>query len=120
MLLKPKRPLFVLVPNMNPWRRACWRKVSLHLPQHLNYFTAETLQKLSEGNFSIVELRSTHFNPFVIWQDWCRGGEEVSNENALIFSSGHGLQKKTIAETSQNLFTSSLKGRSELATWGTT
>ena len=48
--------------------------------QHLNYFTAGTLQKLSTIGFSIVELRSTHFNPFVIWQDWRRGGEEVSNE----------------------------------------
>ncbi len=81
MLLKPNGLCFVLVPNMKSLAtRLLGAKYRYIYPQHLNYFTAETLQKLSEGNFSIVELRSTHFNPFVIWQDWCRGGEEVSNE----------------------------------------
>ena len=32
-----------------------------------------------EAHFSVIELRSTHFNPIVIWQDWRGGGKEVSN-----------------------------------------
>jgi len=78
MLLKPNGLCFVLVPNMKSLAtRLLGAKYRYIYPQHLNYFTAETLQKLSEGHFSIVELRSTHFNPFGIWQIWCRGGEEV-------------------------------------------
>ncbi len=81
MLLKPNGLCFVLVPNMKSLAtRLLGAKYRYIYPQHLNYFTAETLQKLSEGNFSIVEVRSTHFNPFVIWQESRRGGEEVSNE----------------------------------------
>jgi hypothetical protein len=37
------------------------------------------LRKLVEERFSVIESRSTHFNPVVIWQDWRGGGREVSN-----------------------------------------
>ncbi len=47
--------------------------------KHLNYFTQATLTKLVETRFSAIEFRSTHFNPLVIWQDWRRGGVEISN-----------------------------------------
>src|SRR5207249_476098 len=48
-------------------------------PQHLNYFTSSTLTRLAEGRFEVLEMRSTHFNPIVILQDWRAGGNEVSN-----------------------------------------
>ncbi len=80
-LLKPAGLCFVLVPNIKSLAvRLLGSKYRYIYPQHLNYFTAETLQKLFASDFSTAELRSTHFNPLVIWQDWRRGGEEISNE----------------------------------------
>ena len=80
-LLNPAGLCFVLVPNMKSLaaRLLGWRHRYIY-PQHLNYFTAATLTKLAEPHFSIVELRSTHFNPIVLWQDWRRRGAEVSNQ----------------------------------------
>jgi len=49
-------------------------------PQHLNYFTADTLKRLTKDSFDVVEIRFTHFNPIVIWQDWRRGGVDISNQ----------------------------------------
>jgi hypothetical protein len=46
----------------------------------LNYFTERTLRRLVEPHFSVIETRTTHFNPIVIWQDWRAGGKEVSNQ----------------------------------------
>jgi len=81
MLLKPEGLFFVLVPNMKSLAtRLLGSKYRYIYPPHLNYFTAGTFKKLFANHFSVVKLRSTHFNPFVIWQDWRRGGEEVSNE----------------------------------------
>src|SRR5207249_2925703 len=72
---------FVLVPNMESLAaRLLGSKYRYIYAQHLNYFTAQTLTRLVAGGFSIVEMRSTHFNPVIIWQDWRRGGEEVSNQ----------------------------------------
>src|SRR5216683_862755 len=79
--LKPGGLCFILVPNMKSLAtRLLGSKYRYIYPQHLNYFTAEMLKKLCSRHFSTVELRSTHFNPLVIWQDWRRGGEEISNE----------------------------------------
>jgi len=80
-LLKPGGHCFVLVPNLKSlaarWLGAKYRYV---YPQHLNYFSATTLSGLSErAGFQVVARRFTHFNPVVIWQDWRRGGREVSN-----------------------------------------
>jgi SAM-dependent methyltransferase len=78
--LKPGGVCFVLVPNLGSlamrWLGARWRYV---YPQHLNYFSRATLERLVEGRFAVVETRFTHFNPVVIWQDWRSGGAEVSN-----------------------------------------
>jgi hypothetical protein len=38
------------------------------------------LTRLVEARFSVVEFRSTHFNPVVLWQDWRSGGSEISNQ----------------------------------------
>ncbi|HSU54873.1 MAG TPA: class I SAM-dependent methyltransferase [Candidatus Dormibacteraeota bacterium] len=80
-LLKPNGVCCVLVPNM--------KSLAVHLLggryryiylQHLNYFTSDTLGRLAEPWFSVIETQFTHFNPIVIWQDWRSGGAEVSNK----------------------------------------
>jgi 2-polyprenyl-3-methyl-5-hydroxy-6-metoxy-1,4-benzoquinol methylase len=79
-ILKPNALCFVLVPNMRSlaarWLGARYRYI---YPQHLNYFTKATLARLVETGFSIIEVRSTHFNPMVLWRDWRGGGKEVPN-----------------------------------------
>ena len=81
-LLKPAGLCFVLVPNMKSLAVRLLRSSYRYIyPQHLNYFTADTLSKLVESHFSVVECRSTHFNPLVIWQDWRQGPQEVSSEH---------------------------------------
>ena len=80
-LLKPTGLCFVLVPNMNSLAaRLLGSRYRYVYPQHLNYFTAATLTRLVGPQFSVLELRSMHFNPVVIWQDWRARGKEVSNQ----------------------------------------
>src|SRR5262249_5222237 len=59
--------------------------------QHLNYFTRATLERIVPAGFTALEIRATHFNPFVILQDWRRKGTEVSNADRS------GLLKRTTA-----------------------
>jgi SAM-dependent methyltransferase len=91
-VLKPGGHCFVLVPNLRSlalrWLGARYRYV---YPQHLNYFTTQTLARLGEPRFEIVATRFTHFNPVVIWQDWRGGGREVSNAERA------GLLRRTTA-----------------------
>jgi len=81
-ILKPGGCCVVLVPNM---KSLAARLLGGHYryiyPQHLNYFCKTTLRALLTKHFSSVQFQCTHFNPIVIWQDWRRGGEEISNED---------------------------------------
>jgi len=80
-ILKPGGKCFVLVPNMKSLAvRSIGKRYRYVYPQHLNYFTAATLKKLVGDSFEVAEIRFTHFNPIVIWQDWRRGGAEISNQ----------------------------------------
>jgi 2-polyprenyl-3-methyl-5-hydroxy-6-metoxy-1,4-benzoquinol methylase len=80
-LLKPRGLCFVLVPNLRSLAaRLLGSRYRYIYPQHLNYFSTETLEKLVADGFLVRELRSTHFNPLVLWQDWRSQGAEVSNE----------------------------------------
>jgi 2-polyprenyl-3-methyl-5-hydroxy-6-metoxy-1,4-benzoquinol methylase len=80
-ILKPDGVCFVLVPNLESLAaRLLGRRYRYIYPQHLNYFTKATLTKLVGNRFSVLECRSTHFNPVVIWQDWRQHGAEVSNQ----------------------------------------
>jgi 2-polyprenyl-3-methyl-5-hydroxy-6-metoxy-1,4-benzoquinol methylase len=80
-LLKPDGCCFVLVPNMQSLAvRLLGPRYRYIYPEHLNYFTQTTLTKLFEKHFAVIEFRSTHFNPIVIWQDWRRSGKEISNQ----------------------------------------
>jgi 2-polyprenyl-3-methyl-5-hydroxy-6-metoxy-1,4-benzoquinol methylase len=79
-LLQPQGLCFVLVPNLRSIAvRLLGGRYRYIYPQHLNYFTRTTLRRLVEPWFEVVDCRSTHFNPLVIWQDWRRSGAEVSN-----------------------------------------
>ncbi len=81
-VLKPGGLCFVLVPNMQSLAvRILGNRYRYIYPQHLNYFTKATLTKLIEARFSVIECRSTHFNPIVLWQDWRQRGAEVSNRD---------------------------------------
>jgi 2-polyprenyl-3-methyl-5-hydroxy-6-metoxy-1,4-benzoquinol methylase len=72
-VLKRGGHCFVLVPNMNSlamrWLGTRYRYI---MDEHLNYFAAGTLRRFvgREHGFVIVALKSMHFNPVVIWQDW--------------------------------------------------
>ncbi len=79
-LLKPGGVCFVLVPNLKSLAvRLLGARYRYVYPQHLNYFTRETLARLGVGKLEVVATCYTHFNPVVIWQDWCGGGRDVSN-----------------------------------------
>jgi 2-polyprenyl-3-methyl-5-hydroxy-6-metoxy-1,4-benzoquinol methylase len=76
-LLKPGGHCFVLVPNMRSLAARCLgTRYRYIMDEHLNYFTAATLRRFvaQEHSFTIAALKSTHFNPLVLWQDW-RGGD---------------------------------------------
>jgi hypothetical protein len=52
------------------------------LPQHINYFSRQTLvQLLLKEGFEPVAIRTTHFNPLVIAQDFRRKGEFVPDRD---------------------------------------
>jgi 2-polyprenyl-3-methyl-5-hydroxy-6-metoxy-1,4-benzoquinol methylase len=80
-LLKPGGVCLVLVPNLRSLAvRLLGSKYRYVYAQHLNYFSAQTLSQLgNHSGFEVIATSFTHFNPAVIWQDWRRGGREVSN-----------------------------------------
>ena len=80
-MLRPNGLCFVLVPNFKSLAvRLLGQRYRYIYPQHLNYFTTQTLRRMVETRFAVMHMRFTHFNPIVIWQDWCGRGIEVSNE----------------------------------------
>jgi len=74
-ILKPGGHCFVLTPNMKSLAvRLIGAKYRYIFPEHLNYFTPQTMKKFMELEFTVDRMKSTHFNPLVIWKDF-RGGE---------------------------------------------
>lgn len=93
-ILEPEGFLFVLVPNFSSLAvRLLGGKYRYIFPQHVNYFTFSTLKRFAANtpDLRIVGAYSTHFNPIVIWQDWRRGGDFVSDEDRVF------LLKRTTA-----------------------
>jgi 2-polyprenyl-3-methyl-5-hydroxy-6-metoxy-1,4-benzoquinol methylase len=81
-LLAPGGHCFVLVPNLRSLAiRVCGSRYRYVMPEHVNYFSPTTLRALgaAEPAFKVVALRSTHFNPIVVWQDLRRWRERVSD-----------------------------------------
>jgi 2-polyprenyl-3-methyl-5-hydroxy-6-metoxy-1,4-benzoquinol methylase len=79
-LLRPGGVCFLLVPNLGSLAvRLLGPRYRYFMPEHVTWFTAATLRAFarSEPALELATLRSTHFNPAVIWQDWRRRGEPV-------------------------------------------
>lgn len=73
-ILKPGGLCFILVPNMKSLAvRLLGVKYRYIFPEHINYFTPHTLSDFAGRELEVFEMRSTHFNPIVIWRDF-RGG----------------------------------------------
>ena len=93
-LLRPGGHCFVLVPNLNSLAiRLLGARYRYVMPEHLNYFTAATLRRWCARvpELEVVALRSTHFNPVVIWQDWRGRGRGVPDAGRV------ALLKRTTA-----------------------
>jgi 2-polyprenyl-3-methyl-5-hydroxy-6-metoxy-1,4-benzoquinol methylase len=74
-VLKSGGYCFILTPNMNSLAvKLIGAKYRYIFAEHLNYFTQQTIKKFTELEFTVVGMKSTHFNPLVIWKDF-RGGE---------------------------------------------
>jgi 2-polyprenyl-3-methyl-5-hydroxy-6-metoxy-1,4-benzoquinol methylase len=79
-LLKQGGYCFMLVPNMKSFAvHLLGARYRYFMPEHLNYFTTRTLRLFAdlEARLGFVTLKSTHFNPLVIWQDWLRPAGRV-------------------------------------------
>ncbi len=82
-LLAPTGVCFILVPNMQSLAvRLLGAKYRYIFPQHLNYFTLNTLKRFvaAAPQLQLVHTCGTHFNPLVMWQDWKGAGEFVADE----------------------------------------
>jgi 2-polyprenyl-3-methyl-5-hydroxy-6-metoxy-1,4-benzoquinol methylase len=77
-VLKPGGLCFILVPNMRSLAvRLLGAKYRYIYPEHLNYFTRETLEKFMRREFSLQGFKSTHFNPLVIIKDFRGSGRDI-------------------------------------------
>jgi len=79
-LLKPGGHCFLLVPNATSLAiRLLQERYRYIMPEHLNYFSRETLRRFIglEPRFQIRAMTTTHFNPIVLLQDWRSKGRPV-------------------------------------------
>jgi 2-polyprenyl-3-methyl-5-hydroxy-6-metoxy-1,4-benzoquinol methylase len=97
-ILKPDGLCFVLVPNFRSLAvRLLGNRYRYIYPQHVNYFTSETLSHLVEQRFQVIHTSYTHFNPIVIYQDWRRRGQDVSNrERATLLARTNRMKQNTL------------------------
>jgi 2-polyprenyl-3-methyl-5-hydroxy-6-metoxy-1,4-benzoquinol methylase len=80
-ILKPGGLCFILVPNLNSLAiKLLGAKYRYVFPEHLNYFSPQTLNRFFGREFELESISTTHFNPFVIWQDFWRGERDVPRE----------------------------------------
>ncbi|MCC6235689.1 MAG: class I SAM-dependent methyltransferase [Verrucomicrobiales bacterium] len=77
--LRPEGVCLVLVPNLAALGvRLLGTRYRYILPQHVNYFEAGTLERLTrQAGLSPIARGGSHFNPIVLWQDWRRGSDEL-------------------------------------------
>jgi 2-polyprenyl-3-methyl-5-hydroxy-6-metoxy-1,4-benzoquinol methylase len=77
-LLKPGGLCFILVPNMKSLAvRLLGPKYRYIFPEHINYFTPRTLKAFAARELEVLELKSTHFNPLVVWKDFRGGARDI-------------------------------------------
>jgi 2-polyprenyl-3-methyl-5-hydroxy-6-metoxy-1,4-benzoquinol methylase len=82
-VLEPGGLCFILVPNFRSLAmRILGPKYRYIFPQHVNYFTPQTLKHLvaTQKNFKIIHSASMHFNPLVIYRDWKNPRDFVPDE----------------------------------------
>lgn len=82
-ILEPGGACFILVPNFRSLAvRLLGKKYRYIFPQHVNYFTGQTLDQLvaTQPDFQVIHTRSTHFNPLVILQDWRKPRDVVPDK----------------------------------------
>lgn len=82
-ILEPGGLCFILVPNFRSLAvRILGPKYRYIFPQHVNYFTLATLERLvaTQTDFKIVHTGSMHFNPLVIYRDWKNPRDFVPDE----------------------------------------
>ncbi len=82
-LLQPGGHCFILVPNLKSLAtRLLGAKYRYIMPDHVNYFTEETLKRFAatERACELVRLSQSHFNPLVILQDLRGGTARVADE----------------------------------------
>jgi 2-polyprenyl-3-methyl-5-hydroxy-6-metoxy-1,4-benzoquinol methylase len=97
-ILKPGGHCFVLVPNFRSLAtRILGARYRYILPQHVNYFTPQTLHALCSKYFEVIHLTSTHFNPIVILKDLSATRPVVEAERAAM------LKRTTIWKQSRLL-----------------
>ncbi len=100
-LLAPGGHIFILVPNVQSLAmRLLGVRYRYVMPEHLNYFSAATLQNLvrSRPGLSIVTSRTTHFNPIVLWQDATNPRTEVpAAERAQLMNRTHAWKQRPAA-----------------------
>lgn len=83
-ILKPGGHCFVLTPNLSSLAvRLTGAKYRYIFPEHLNYFTPETIIRFVSSALTVTQVKSTHFNPLVIWQDFRQGQRHVSREDRV-------------------------------------
>jgi 2-polyprenyl-3-methyl-5-hydroxy-6-metoxy-1,4-benzoquinol methylase len=81
-ILAPGGVCFVLVPNFESLAvRLLGGRYRYIFPQHINYFTRNTLGRLvgEACNLQVIYSGGSHFNPLVIWQDRRGRGEFVED-----------------------------------------
>ena len=94
-LLKNGGKCIVLVPNWNSLaRRILNGRYRYILGQHLNYFDERSLRKLVAGNFEVERAVYTHFNPFVIKEDFRGGRERSGEERAKLLQKTNQLKER--------------------------
>jgi 2-polyprenyl-3-methyl-5-hydroxy-6-metoxy-1,4-benzoquinol methylase len=82
-VLEPGGLCFILVPNFRSLAiRILGSKYRYIFPQHVNYFTLQTLERLiaARKDFIVIHKASMHFNPLVIYRDWKTPRDFVPDE----------------------------------------
>lgn len=83
-VLKPGGHCFILTPNMNSLAvRLIGAKYRYIFAEHLNYFTPLTMRLFAGQAFTVAGMKSTHFNPLVIWRDFRSGGREIPRADRI-------------------------------------
>jgi 2-polyprenyl-3-methyl-5-hydroxy-6-metoxy-1,4-benzoquinol methylase len=119
-LLSAQGCCFALVPNIRSLAvRILGAKYRYILPQHLNYFSLQTLRHLFERcGFEVTYSSTTHFNPVVILQDYrSKSGLVPDQERAALLVKTNALKANPLLAPVRACYriTESLLARTGLA-----